>query len=78
MNGRDELFGKHRLKQSIEEDAKLPAGRFCDALLRKLESWAGTGPGQTQADDVTLVVVDFKRAGDSLGSSTSSTAPRSV
>ena len=66
MNGRDELFGKHRLKQSIEEDANLPAGRFCDALLRKLEAWAGTGLGQTQADDVTLVVVDFRRAGDSL------------
>ena len=64
MNGYHELFGKHRLEQSIEEDANLPASRFCDALLRKLDAWAG--PRQTQTDDVTLVVVDFKRAGDSL------------
>lgn len=70
MNGRDELFGRHRLKQSIEEDAKLPADRFCDALLGKLETWAGTRPGQAQADDVTLVVVDFKRAGLPLETAT--------
>lgn len=66
MNKRDELFGRHRLKQSIEVDANLPADRFCDALLANLEAWAGSGPGQAQADDVTLVVVDFKRAGDPL------------
>ena len=66
MDKRDELFDRHRLKQSIEDDANLPADRFCDALLGKLEAWAGIGPGQAQADDVTLVVVDFLRAGDPL------------
>lgn len=70
MNKREELFGKQRLKQSIEDDAHLPAVRFCDALLANLEVWAGSGPGQAQADDVTLVVVDFKRAGDPLETST--------
>jgi sigma-B regulation protein RsbU (phosphoserine phosphatase) len=60
MNKRDELFGKHRLKQSIEDDANLSADRFCDALMGKLEAWAGIGLGQTQPDDVTLVVVDVK------------------
>lgn len=66
MNKRDELFGKQRLKQSIEDGAHVPGDRFSDALLGKLEAWTGSGPGQAQADDVTLVVVDFKQSGDSL------------
>jgi phosphoserine phosphatase RsbU/P len=66
MDKRDELFGTQRLKQSIEDDAKLSGHRFCDALLGKLEAWTGIEPGQPQADDVTLVVLDVKRTGDRL------------
>jgi sigma-B regulation protein RsbU (phosphoserine phosphatase) len=65
MNKHDELFGRQRLKQSIKDDAHVSGDRFCDALLGKLGAWTGSGRGQGQADDVTLIVVDFKRTGDS-------------
>lgn len=64
MNKREELFGRRRLKKSIEDDANLPPDRFCDAVLERLETWTGRGPGQGQSDDITLIAVDFKDGGD--------------
>jgi sigma-B regulation protein RsbU (phosphoserine phosphatase) len=63
MNKRGEHFGGQRLKQSIEDDAGLSPGRFCDSLLETLGAWAGTSAEQPHADDVTLVVMDFEPAG---------------
>ena len=67
VNKHDEHFGGQRLKRSIEENAGFSPDRFCDSLLEKLGAWTGTGPGQPHADDVTLVVVDFKPADDVPG-----------
>lgn len=45
MNKHDELFGRDRLKQCVKDDAGLPADRFCDSPLEKLQAWAGTARG---------------------------------
>ncbi len=64
MNKHDELFGRDRLKQCVKDDAGLPADRFCDSPLEKLQAWAGTARGGAHADDVTMVVVDFNTVAD--------------
>ena len=53
-------FGTDRLKQILESKNALPANRFADALLYGLSDWSGHAIGTGQADDITVLRIDFK------------------
>jgi len=54
-----EEFGPARLKEFVEANAKLPAGEFCDELVKRLAAWCGRATASDAHDDLTLVVIDF-------------------
>ncbi len=58
----DELFGEDRLKSFIGRPDHAQPEEFCDALLDELRRWSGASAQLSLKDDVTLVVVDFRRA----------------
>jgi sigma-B regulation protein RsbU (phosphoserine phosphatase) len=53
-------FGMDRLKQILESKHALPANRFVDALLYGLSDWTEHAIGTGQADDITVLAIDFK------------------
>ncbi|MCP3959318.1 MAG: PP2C family protein-serine/threonine phosphatase [bacterium] len=59
----DEQFGEERLRQAIEAHAELPAEDLVEALLVALSRWSGTERGESQDDDVTLLVVEIVQPG---------------
>lgn len=62
-NAAQEEFGKPRCKQLLETEREIPAGRFADLLLGSIASFSGHSSGRAQEDDITLVVLDFRGAG---------------
>jgi sigma-B regulation protein RsbU (phosphoserine phosphatase) len=52
-------FGQERLKAFLETHAKSSAPDFSNVLLAELGRWAERVPGESHADDVTFVVIDF-------------------
>ena len=55
-----EQFGIDRVKRLLESKHELPVNRFADALLYALSDWSEHAVGTGQADDITLLVIDFK------------------
>jgi sigma-B regulation protein RsbU (phosphoserine phosphatase) len=53
-------FGMDRLKQILESNHALSASLLADALLYGLSSWSEHAIGTGQADDITVLTIDFK------------------
>ena len=56
--GRD--FGVDGVRQILECKHDLPLGRFADALLYALSNWSEDAIGPRQADDITIIAIDFQ------------------
>ncbi|HEV2489448.1 MAG TPA: SpoIIE family protein phosphatase [Candidatus Acidoferrales bacterium] len=59
-NAAQEEFGKSRCKEFLESQRDIPATRFANALLDNIASFSGHGSARAQADDITLLVLDFQ------------------
>lgn len=57
----DEEFKTIRFMSFMENNKELAADQFADAFLDELSRWSEQPPGQGQQDDITLLVIDFKR-----------------
>jgi phosphoserine phosphatase RsbU/P len=53
-------FGMDRLRQILESKHALPTNRFADALLYDLSDWSEHAIGTGQADDITVLTIDFE------------------
>jgi serine phosphatase RsbU (regulator of sigma subunit) len=60
-NPSGEEFGADRFMRVMKKLSSLDAGQFADAFLNELSLWTENPPGQGQQDDITLLVLDFKR-----------------
>jgi phosphoserine phosphatase RsbU/P len=61
-NPSEEEFGVDRFMRFIENHKHLGADQFVQTFLAELSRWSGqTAEQQGQQDDITLLVVDFKR-----------------
>jgi len=58
-NSRDEAFGEVRLDEFITTYQHLPAEQFAERLLNEVLAWAANARTSTQADDITIVVIDI-------------------
>ena len=54
-------FGIERLRQILESNHALCASRFVDVLLEELSLWSECALGPGQADDITLLAIDFSK-----------------
>ncbi len=52
-------FGPDLLKGFLESNHHLSANAFADLLLQELMGWSEHPKGEGQADDITLLVIDF-------------------
>ena len=57
----EEEFGTARFMALMEKSRNLGAAQFIDALLDELARWSGHPRAEGQQDDITVLVVDFKR-----------------
>jgi sigma-B regulation protein RsbU (phosphoserine phosphatase) len=55
-NARGEAFGDHRLEQVVRDHQSLPSTELSEHLLSELRRWQPET--STQADDITLIVID--------------------
>lgn len=55
-----EDFGIERFMRFMENNHRLGANQFANALIDELSRWSEQLPGQGQRDDITLLVIDFK------------------
>jgi len=60
-NPSEEEFGVDRFMRFIENHKHLGADQFVQTFLAELSRWSGQTAEQRQQDDITLLVVDFKR-----------------
>ena len=60
-NPSEEQFGVDRFMRFIENHKHLGADQFVQTFLAELSRWSGQTAEQGQQDDITLLVVDFKR-----------------
>lgn len=60
VNSSGNQFGMDRIKQILESKNALPTNRFADALLYSLSDWSERAIGTGQADDITVLTIDFK------------------
>ncbi len=51
-------FGEARLEDFINAHEDLPADQFAERVLQEVLAWPGDGNPQSQADDITVVIVD--------------------
>jgi len=58
-NSQDEEFGEARLAEFIMTYQDLPAEEFAEQLLNEVLAWPANGNTGTQADDITIVVIDI-------------------
>ena len=56
-------FGIDRLTHILESQHDLPANQFAEALLHSLSRWSERAIGANQSDDITLLVIDYKKDG---------------
>jgi serine phosphatase RsbU (regulator of sigma subunit) len=61
MNPSEEQFGIDRFLRFMESNHELSAHCFADSLLSELSRWSEHSQGQGQADDITLLTIDFRR-----------------
>jgi serine phosphatase RsbU (regulator of sigma subunit) len=62
-NSQQEEFGKSRSKNFFRAHTDSPAGRFANALLDEISRFAGHDSGRAREDDITLLVLDFRKSG---------------
>ena len=55
-----ELYGTDRFMEFMDSNRALDTGPFADALLAELAKWTGQPADQSQQDDITLLVIDYK------------------
>ena len=55
-----ELYGTDQFMQFIDSNRALDTGPFADALLAEIAKWTGQSAAQSQQDDITLLVIDYK------------------
>jgi sigma-B regulation protein RsbU (phosphoserine phosphatase) len=60
-NPSEEEFGVDRFMRFIENHKHLGVDQFVQTFLAELSRWSGQTAEQGQQDDITLLVVDFKR-----------------
>lgn len=60
-NPAGEEFGMDRLKAFLAEHAGSRTQEFCDALVRTISAWCGSG-SREQHDDLTVIVIDAEAA----------------
>jgi sigma-B regulation protein RsbU (phosphoserine phosphatase) len=58
-NPKDEEFGEVRLAEFITTCQDLPVEEFAERLLNEVLAWPANGSTATQADDITIVVIDI-------------------
>jgi serine phosphatase RsbU (regulator of sigma subunit) len=63
-NSQDEAFGDVRLGEFMTTYQDLPAEEFADRLLNEVLAWPANGSTSTQADDITIVVIDIGSTGE--------------
>lgn len=57
-----EFYGEDRLMRFMENNRALNAEQFADAFLGDIANWSAQLAGQSQQDDITLLLFDFKRS----------------
>ena len=60
-NSAQEQFGADRFMRFIENHKHLVADQFSETFLTELSRWSNQTAEQGQQDDITLLVIDFKR-----------------
>jgi serine phosphatase RsbU (regulator of sigma subunit) len=55
-------FGGARLEDLIGKHADLSPDEFAERLLQEVLAWPGNGNSKSQADDITVVVVDVAQS----------------
>src|ERR1700739_552589 len=60
-NPAQKMYGDERFMRFLESNEALNGGKFADALLSEVAGWTGQSGEQSQQDDLTIVVFDFKR-----------------
>jgi len=61
-NPAQKMYGDERFMRFLESNEALNGGKFADALLSEVAGWTGQSGEQSQQDDLTIVVFDFKRS----------------
>jgi serine phosphatase RsbU (regulator of sigma subunit) len=57
-----EFYGEDRLMRFMENNRALNAEQFADAFLGDIANWSAQLAGQSQQDDITLLLFDFKHS----------------
>jgi serine phosphatase RsbU (regulator of sigma subunit) len=60
-NRKDEEFGAERLSEFLARSFGLEPNAACSALLDQVTAWLG-GEMESQQDDITFVLVEFRPA----------------
>jgi phosphoserine phosphatase RsbU/P len=59
-NARNEEFGLPRCEQFLGAHSQSPAAALADELLSEIARWSARSSGSLQADDMTLIVIDWQ------------------
>jgi phosphoserine phosphatase RsbU/P len=59
-NAKAEEFGLPRCEQFLGAHSQLPAAALADALLSEIAGWSARSSVRLQADDITLIVIDWQ------------------
>ena len=59
-NTKAEEFGLSRCEQFLGAHSQLPAAALADQLLSEVARWSDRSSVNLQADDITLVVIDWQ------------------
>jgi len=59
-NAQAEEFGLSRCEQFLSAHSQLPAAALADELLSEIARWSARSSARAQADDITLVVIDWQ------------------
>jgi len=59
-NAQNEEFGLSRCEKFLGAHSQLPATALADALLSEIAGWSARSSVRLQADDITLVVIDWQ------------------
>jgi sigma-B regulation protein RsbU (phosphoserine phosphatase) len=55
-----ELYGTDRFMRFMDSNKALDTDNFADACLAEIARWSGQSGEQSQQDDITLLVIDYK------------------
>ena len=55
-----ELYGTDRFKRFMDSSRALDTDPFADACLAEIAKWTGQSGEQSQQDDITLLVIDYR------------------